>query len=93
MSAPVKSAGTDGAWIAVLSRHPAIPLCARTHPIAAAGAEQRPIPITPALPIAKKRVSWPSYVMLAAIVFCLDHGNVGLALLVGVYWAGWTVNR
>lgn len=56
------------------------------------GAEQRPIsPLPVAAP--SRRVAWPSYLALAAIVLALDHGIVGAAALVAIWWLGWAVAR
>jgi hypothetical protein len=54
------------------------------------GAELRPIALRPTPPA---RAQWPAMLAACAIVFALDHGNVGAAIIVGIWWFGWAVNR
>jgi hypothetical protein len=40
-----------------------------------------------------RRAAWPSYLALAAFVLALDHGNVGCAAVVAIWWLGWAIGR
>jgi hypothetical protein len=54
------------------------------------GAEQQPIAVMPA---PNTRSTWPTTLAACVLVFAIDHGNVGCAILVALYWASWRVSR
>jgi hypothetical protein len=59
------------------------------------GAELRAIPVAVA-PIAQARHArawWPAALAVGGIVLALDHGNIGVACIIGIWLLGWTANR
>lgn len=89
--------GTDGAYSRVThtltptDRPDVFTLAIQSPLITYDGAEQRPIAAAPER--APQRSAWPSTLAFGAIVLALDHGNVGAALLVALWWASWAVAR
>ena len=93
---PVKPAGTDGAYLkndytATRSAR-GVKLDVWVHAVDHPGAELRR-PHQQIAPPTRPRLAWLSYLAVAGVVLAADHGNVGAAILIAIWWFGWAVRR